>query len=136
MLAAPVFALPVHMASFPAVKETVVIDTKNTECLSPKKISENYYQLNCKSGSVPIMLIREFKFPGTVLSEIKGTNYEDVKKLGEKAIKKKIQPWGTEYWWETPTSEKSFRAYLCPKGKNHCYYVVHNGQMEFTIKSK
>ncbi|MFL5783056.1 MAG: hypothetical protein ACJ76H_00520 [Bacteriovoracaceae bacterium] len=147
------FAAAIHEVPFPALKETVVVEVKKSPCLKETvskfkvaKVSENYMQLVCKlrapeqvyDSSVPVMVIRDFKFPGTILAEINGTTYEEVKKEKEKAIKKKVHPWGTEYWWQTPTEGTSFRTYLCPKEKTHCYYVVYGGieVFSFSVRSK
>jgi hypothetical protein len=129
---------------FKSQKEKVLVKILKSNCTSSgprayqlKTVEDQiHFDLVCTiaepsfNSTTPVRLIKDFKFPKTIVSSDAMKRFPEIKKQGSRAIRIENHPWGREYWWNTPTIGSSRHSYLCMKGaktNGHCYYVVHGG---------
>jgi len=152
----PLFAGATNQIEIPFenLAQKIIVKIQKSRCAATGENSykvetvtpDQEYSLVCKlrppidqyDSTTPIRLLQTFEYPLTILEDIEASSHAELKKLGAKAIKKKVRSWGTEYSWATPTYGTEFNTYLCPKKSKHCFKVVHGGIefLDFEIQKK
>lgn len=102
------------------------------------------YELICKlrppvdkfESHASIRSMKNFKYPDTILEDMRATGYGELKASGEKAIRTKTHDWGTEYEWSTPTKGAVIATYLCPREKRYCFKIIHGGSEELHFEPR
>lgn len=137
---------------FKGVAQKVVVKVEKSRCSADGEkaykletvVVDQEYNLVCKlrppvdqyDSTTPVKIIHSFKYPEAILKDIESSSFEDLKRKGVKAIKKRKHSWGTEYTWSTPTYGTAVYTYLCPKKSEHCFRAIHGGIEFLTFEIK